>query len=278
MFFSEIHPFVRYVYFLHINPTDVYSTKRPLDNRLFFMYSGTLDILVENRRYTLTDGDALIIPSGFKYRLISVQKKATCIGVNFDYTKNNASKSKPIVPMEEKSFIPSMQLEVVKFEDSGEFNSEAFIKNARSVTSKFLDLESEYSCRRLHSELITSGLLTEILTTFFRMMREKEKSNETFIRIVLDYIKKNLSKPISNTDVAAAFNMHPNYISTLVKSYTGMSLHKYLLHLRIHRALDLLKSDIATVGEVAEKCGFVDIYHFSKAFKKIVGVCPSKYR
>ena len=278
MDFFEIHPYVRYVYFLHINPTDVYSSKRPLDNRLFFMYSGALEILVENKTYTLTDGDALIIPSGFKYRLISDQKKATCIGVNFDYTMNNTSKSEPIGPIDAKSFIPSMQLEVVKFNDCSEFNSEVFIKNARSVTSKLLDLESEYSCRRLHSELVTSCILTEILTTILRMLRENDKSNETFIRIVLDYIKKNLSKPISNADIAAAFNMHPNYVSTLVKSYTGMSLHKYLLHLRIHRALDLLGCDIKNVGEIAEKCGFVDIYHFSKAFKKIVGVCPSKYR
>lgn len=278
MLFSEIHPFVRYVYFLHIYPTDVYAAKRPLDNRLFFMYSGTSEISVEDKTYTLSDGDALIIPSGFKYRLMSPNKKATCIGVNFDYTKNNASKSKPIGPIDAKSFIPSMQLEVVNFSDLYEFNSEIFIKNANSVTQKFLDLESEYSCRLLHSDLTTSCILTEILTAFLRMLREKDKNDETFIRILLDYVKKNMSKPLSNADVAAAFNMHPNYVSSLVKNYTGMPLHKYLLHLRIRRALDLLGHDVATVSEIAERCGFVDIYHFSKAFKKIVGVCPSKYK
>ena len=34
---------------------------------------------------------------------------------------------------------------------------------------------------------------------------------------------------------------------------------------------------VPVVTEIAEKCGFSDVYHFSKIFKKLIGVPPTKY-
>ena len=47
---------------------------------------------------------------------------------------------------------------------------------------------------------------------------------------------------------------------------------------RMERAKQLLLSDECyTVGEVASELGFLDIYHFSKTFKKFCGVSPNKF-
>jgi YesN/AraC family two-component response regulator len=47
---------------------------------------------------------------------------------------------------------------------------------------------------------------------------------------------------------------------------------------RIELAKHMLESNCLTVGEVAELCGFSDVYYFSKVFKGICGIPPSKWK
>ena len=44
------------------------------------------------------------------------------------------------------------------------------------------------------------------------------------------------------------------------------------------RAQELLTQGDLPIGEIAEKCGFENVYYFSAAFKKRVGLPPSEYR
>ena len=74
------------------------------------------------------------------------------------------------------------------------------------------------------------------------------------------------------------FGFHKNYISAMIKEYTGMPLHRYLNRVRISHALDMLNDGDIPIGEIARLCGFCDIYYFSRYFKSAVGVSPSEYR
>lgn len=42
-------------------------------------------------------------------------------------------------------------------------------------------------------------------------------------------------------------------------------------------ATEMLETGVFSIGEIAEKCGFYDIYHFSKYFKSIMKVTPSNF-
>lgn len=58
----------------------------------------------------------------------------------------------------------------------------------------------------------------------------------------------------------------------------GASPGKYLAEWRMYRAKLLLRSDLASIAEVAAKAGYRSEAAFSFAFKNIVGVSPSAYR
>lgn len=59
---------------------------------------------------------------------------------------------------------------------------------------------------------------------------------------------------------------------------SGLSPGKYLTMRVMARASDLLHHPEITLREIAQRCGFCDEFHFSKRFKKAVGVSPQQFR
>ncbi|MEH0833940.1 helix-turn-helix domain-containing protein [Pectobacterium cacticida] len=62
------------------------------------------------------------------------------------------------------------------------------------------------------------------------------------------------------------------------KAQTGMSVPHYLRQLRLCKAMELLRYDQQTIGDVAALCGFEDSNYFSVVFHQAFGVSPSAYR
>ena len=78
--------------------------------------------------------------------------------------------------------------------------------------------------------------------------------------------------------VGAALGYHPNYINRLTVLHTGQSLHRYLMTVRVHRALDLIQSTRQPLSLIAQACGFQSGAHFSRCFKAVMGASPSAFR
>ena len=63
----------------------------------------------------------------------------------------------------------------------------------------------------------------------------------------------------------------------LFKNCFGMTPNRYIISARIELAKSLLETEILTVTQISELCGFSDVYYFSKVFKQNCGVSPSKW-
>ena len=59
--------------------------------------------------------------------------------------------------------------------------------------------------------------------------------------------------------------------------YLRISLHKYIMNVRIEHAQQLLLSGKVNVTEAADMTGFSSIHVFSKTFKNIMGISPSQF-
>ena len=57
----------------------------------------------------------------------------------------------------------------------------------------------------------------------------------------------------------------------------GMSPTAYVHKLRIEKAKEMLKSDYGNLSDVAVSLGYLNLYDFSRDFKKHTEVPPSKY-
>jgi AraC family transcriptional regulator len=95
---------------------------------------------------------------------------------------------------------------------------------------------------------------------------------------VIEYIEANLDQEIGLAALAETAGMSSHYFSELFKQSVHLSPHQYVLRRRIERARRLLNDPTLTVLEAAVRSGFSDQSHFTKIFRRIVGVTPTGYR
>ncbi|MCR8635103.1 response regulator transcription factor [Paenibacillus radicis (ex Xue et al. 2023)] len=92
------------------------------------------------------------------------------------------------------------------------------------------------------------------------------------------YIDSRLSQEISLDQVAMMVGLTPTYFSALFKKTTQVTFVHYRIHKRMEKAKELLAIPHIRIVDVALEVGYEDYPHFTKTFKKIVGVSPSEYR
>jgi len=79
-------------------------------------------------------------------------------------------------------------------------------------------------------------------------------------------------------DYADAQNLHPNYLSNVIKTKTGKTIGAWISEKSIAESRSLLQNTNLPIKDIAYRLGFTDTAHFSKFFKKQVGTSPVEYR
>lgn len=92
------------------------------------------------------------------------------------------------------------------------------------------------------------------------------------------YIKRNLSKNISRTEVAEYVHLNEEYFSRLFRRQTGATFKDFILKEKMTEAMRLLKNSRLSVSIVASKVGYDNFSHFSKMFKRVTDMTPQEYR
>lgn len=69
-----------------------------------------------------------------------------------------------------------------------------------------------------------------------------------------------------------------SHLSRVFSHHEKDTIEHYMIRLRIEKAKELLTYKNHNVSEVAYKLGYASAAHFSRQFKKIVGVSPSIYQ
>jgi len=98
------------------------------------------------------------------------------------------------------------------------------------------------------------------------------------LKRVLDYIASSLGSEISLSQLAAIAGMSPHYFSELFKQSTSRTPHNYVLVQRIERAKQILRDPERSVLDAGLEAGFQNHSHFSRMFRRIEGLSPSRFR
>ncbi|MBI9104180.1 MAG: helix-turn-helix transcriptional regulator [Spirochaetales bacterium] len=95
---------------------------------------------------------------------------------------------------------------------------------------------------------------------------------------VINIMKQNLDRKLTSSELASIAGLSERRFRDVFHGVTGCSPREYYNRLRMEHGANMLSLSDLSLGEVAEKLGFCDPFHFSKCFKSNYGCSPREFR
>jgi AraC-like DNA-binding protein len=97
------------------------------------------------------------------------------------------------------------------------------------------------------------------------------------LSMIDNYILSNLNTNITLEQLSKNVNMSERNLSRFIKDRKGVSVHQYMMQIKILKAVDLIKSNTYKLTEIASMLGFSSPFHLSTSIKKHTGKSPSEF-
>ena len=140
-----------------------------------------------------------------------------------------------------------------------------YIEKIYTTPGKLQSLATDIT--KLLLSLIHSDSLFETLSTPETIMFKK----------AVNYMNDNIEKKVSVQEIAKYCLVSVSTVKRLFDKFSGVSVHKYFLTLKIKVATQMIKSG-KTVTETSDFLGFSDQSYFSSCYKRETGIQPSQLR
>jgi AraC family transcriptional regulator len=129
------------------------------------------------------------------------------------------------------------------------------------------------------SPLALEGLGLEMLALAHRRSTAlPERGAPPWLKRLEAFLHERFDAPHRIRALAAMVDRHPVHVARVFHAHHGVTVATYLRQLRIAWAQEQLRRSDATASEVALAAGFSDQSHFTRAFTRVVGTPPRRWR
>jgi AraC-like DNA-binding protein len=139
------------------------------------------------------------------------------------------------------------------------------------------------------SPFLSSALVVRLLIGHLRTVRQGQPQGAPLSALnamrhqeVVDqaevFMHKNLHRQLLRQEIAAAVSVSEPHLARLFRAATGKTVLQRLTDMRIVQAKALLLESTLSVTQIAGEVGLSSFSHFTRIFKRAMGVAPSDYR
>lgn len=142
--------------------------------------------------------------------------------------------------------------------------------------------------RRIHREflggdalrgLTLEELVIDLITASARVSSPARRlSRKGWLNAVRDQLDENFRSPPSLSELAANHDVHPVYLCQEFRAAFGVNVGEFVRTIRFEWARTCLATGDRPIADVALVAGFSDQAHFSRDFKRRMGMSPRRYR
>lgn len=109
-------------------------------------------------------------------------------------------------------------------------------------------------------------------------VNESNRNEDRILVALLLFVDKKFCNRCLLRDAATEIGYDYAYISKLFKRKVGISFKQYVNNLRIIESKRLLRSSAKSIEVIYEECGFGSLRAFDREFHNQTGISPSNYR
>ena len=247
----------------------IHLTRILQDYELFVVVEGTLYIGTDQKEYTVTPGEYLLMPPN-KFEHGTKNSYCSFYWLHFGYNKeqndhetfpgNNDLSYSPgqlLIPEQARLTSPDRIIILMKqLQDSDRRYRESTL--------------NRYLCSAILAEIALQG---QVYPAY-----GNKNIKEQLFQDICDYVFWHLAENLKVSQVANYFGYNEKYLTTFFKQRAGISLKQYILQIKMERAKADLTETTEPVSQIAFRLGFTDAHNFSNAFHKVTGLSPSEYR
>lgn len=217
----------------------------------------SMELGVENARYTLTPGDICFIHSEWQHEMK-------------DYGSNTCL----LIP-------PGALGDYYRYMRGCEPSGCIVGKEKAKDLWIFFDSYVRDNVYKKHNPLFTSGMINQLLGMFLEILSvSKKESDENggydIVSKIVEYISMNFAKELSIEKVAEQLNYNKYYISKVFNNIMKTSFRDYVNLIRLADFRSNYKEERSIEQQIAE-CGFTSRQTFYRAFKKQYGMTPNEF-
>lgn len=128
------------------------------------------------------------------------------------------------------------------------------------------------------SSLAAEGLVLQLLACLGREAPPIALSAPGWLRALRDRLHAEPEKPFSLADLAATAGVHPGHVVRAFTAAFGMSPSRYLRKLRVDLAAAAIATTDAPLSRIGTEAGYYDQSHFTRLFRREMGMTPRDYR
>lgn len=226
-----------------------------------YTLSGRGELTYENTVHEVDPGTAMIlhIPHNHRYRLPRDSSEW-----EFFYVGLYGPESMSVCERIETKAGPLLSLA----DDSGP------LKTAAAIVRALADQQPERTDFEL--SLYAYRLLMKLGEYVFD--NQHAAPRHPAVKAAIEYCNRSFGRPVSIDDMARLSNISRYHFSRLFTASEGIPPGEYLLKLRLHHAMELLRTTRLSCKEIAFRCGFNSAAYFCRYFKKAFDVTPGRFR
>ena len=110
------------------------------------------------------------------------------------------------------------------------------------------------------------------------MERRCRTAKSQYLNRVITYMKDHLQENLTLTRIAREAGLSESYLNAVFKECVKRAPMDYYINMKMEQACYLLCNTDMHIYQVAQYLGYDNQYYFSRAFKKVLGVPPKKYK
>ena len=220
---------------------------------LIVVRSGTLGIAEENRRFSIKEGQALLLwPNRLHKGIVSYAPDLSFYWIHFSLKHAKPSK-KPWLRLEQRSDIsePNLLYELIH---------------------RFLDDQKNEKLSQQRGSLLIALMLLQLSENL------NPRNKNAMASRAERYISMHFRDGLQTSQVAKALRCNRDYLSRVYQKTYGKTLTKTIHQFQINAACRLLCEDNKNIEEISLAVGFRDTRNFRRAFTSIKGMSPQAYR
>jgi AraC family transcriptional regulator len=148
-----------------------------------------------------------------------------------------------------------------------------------ALSGLMLKIYDEFRHPNSASPLAIQGLMMEMLAAVSRNHSNLSvRRRHRRLAWAVEFLRESLTERLTLAQVASAAGVHPVYLAREFRRFHGCTIGEYIRRLRVERACRQLSSSDETLATIAVGAGFSDQSHFSRTFKRLMGMTPAQYR